>query len=93
MKISDKLKEDVPDHIKERAREMARQELERRLEELNMSMGDARGYGELLTAVQAHITTLHDLLERMLSLQLLLDFMLTLDPFRPCCQGGRTRLG
>jgi hypothetical protein len=43
---------------------MARQELERRLEELSMSMGDAKGYGQLLTAVQAHIATLHDLLER-----------------------------
>jgi uncharacterized ferritin-like protein (DUF455 family) len=64
--VSDELKDGVPDHIKERAREMARQELERRLEELSMSMGDASAYSELLTAVQAHIATLHDLLERMI---------------------------
>lgn len=43
---------------------MARQELQRRLEELNMSASEAKGYGELLTAVQAHMLSLHDLLER-----------------------------
>ena len=62
--IPDALKNDVPDHVKERAREMARQELARRLEELNMSAGDAKGYGSLLTAVEGHIAQLHDLLER-----------------------------
>ena len=61
--IPDALKNDVPDHIKDRAREMARQELARRLEELNMSAGEAKGYGSLLTAVDAHIAQLHDLLE------------------------------
>ncbi|KAL6302276.1 AAA domain-containing protein [Sparassis latifolia] len=63
--ISDELKNDVPDHIKEQAREMARQELARRLEELNMSAGEARGYGALLTAVGSHIAQLHDLLENL----------------------------
>ncbi|OCH94642.1 hypothetical protein OBBRIDRAFT_817121 [Obba rivulosa] len=63
--VSDKLKDDVPDHIKERAREMAREELARRLEELDMTAGEARGYGALLTAVQAHISRLHDLLENL----------------------------
>lgn len=42
---------------------MAREELARRLEELDMSAGEAKGYGSLLTAVQAHIAQLHDLLE------------------------------
>jgi hypothetical protein len=44
---------------------MAREELKRRLEELNMSASDAKGYGQLLTGVDAHIRSLHDLLERM----------------------------
>lgn len=64
MQVSDALKNDVPDHIREKAREMARQELQRRLEELDMSASEARGYGELLTATQAHMQSLHDLLER-----------------------------
>ncbi|TFY75430.1 hypothetical protein EWM64_g8582 [Hericium alpestre] len=53
------------DEIKEQAREMARQELARRLEELNMSAIEAKGYGALLTAVQSHIAPLHDLLEHL----------------------------
>jgi hypothetical protein len=44
---------------------MAREELKRRLEELNMSAADAKGYGQLLMGVDAHIHSLHDLLERM----------------------------
>ncbi|KAI0315297.1 AAA domain-containing protein [Amylostereum chailletii] len=63
--VSDKLKQDVPESVKEQAREMARQELARRLEELNMSAADAKGYGSLLTAVQAHTIQLHDLLEHL----------------------------
>ncbi|KAI0943485.1 hypothetical protein AcW1_002637 [Taiwanofungus camphoratus] len=63
--IPETLKDDVPDHIKERAREMARQELARRLEELDMSAGEAKGYGVLLATVQAHIARLHDLLENL----------------------------
>lgn len=54
----------MPDHIKEKARELARQELQRRLEELNMSVSEAKGYGALLEAVQGHIAQLFDLLER-----------------------------
>lgn len=42
---------------------MARLELARRLEELNMSAGEAKGYGALFTAVEGHIASLHDLLE------------------------------
>ncbi|KAI0672393.1 AAA domain-containing protein [Trametes maxima] len=63
--VSDALKNDVPDHIKERAREMARLELARRLEELNMSAGEAKGYGALYAAVEGHIASLHDLLENL----------------------------
>ena len=62
--VSDELKNSVPDHIKEKAREMARQELKRRLEELNMTASEATGYGALLEAVQGHIAQLFDLLER-----------------------------
>ena len=61
--MSDALKNDVPEHVKEQAREMARQELARRLEELNMSAGEAKLYGSLLAAVEGHIAQLHDLLE------------------------------
>lgn len=42
---------------------MAKQELARKLEELDMSMAEARGYNQLLAAVQSHIVQLHDLLE------------------------------
>ena len=62
--VSDSLKEKVPDHIREKAREMARQELQRRLEELDMSVSEAKGYGALLTATEAHMASLFDLLER-----------------------------
>ncbi|KAL5520838.1 hypothetical protein ACEPAF_2841 [Sanghuangporus sanghuang] len=61
--VSDKLKNEVPEHVKEQAREMARQELERRLQELNMSTGEATEYNRLLMEVQAHIAKLFDLLE------------------------------
>jgi len=63
--VSDKLKADVPDHIRDRAREMAREELKQRLQALDMSTADAAMYGEHLTAVQGHINSLHDLLEHL----------------------------
>ncbi|KAI0827475.1 AAA domain-containing protein [Trametes gibbosa] len=63
--IPDALKNDVPDHVKERAREMARLELARRLEELNVSAGEAKEYGALFAAVEGHIAQLHDLLENL----------------------------
>ena len=63
LQVSDELKKGVPDEIKERAREMARQELERKLEELDMSFIDAKEYGGLLKNTQAHLLSLHDLLE------------------------------
>ena len=43
---------------------MARQELQRRLEELDMSAIEAKGYGQLLQATQSHMMSLYDLLER-----------------------------
>ncbi|KZV72548.1 hypothetical protein PENSPDRAFT_674901 [Peniophora sp. CONT] len=63
--VSDELKRQVPDETRERAREMAKAELARRLEELNMSAGEAKEYAGLLTAVQAHIAGLLDLLENL----------------------------
>lgn len=43
---------------------MARQELQRRLEELNMTPAEARGYGEIINAVGQHILHLYNLFER-----------------------------
>ncbi|KAI0786986.1 AAA domain-containing protein [Abortiporus biennis] len=63
--IPDALKNDVPDHIKEQAKKMAQEELARRLEELNMSLGEAKLYGQFLESVEPHIVRLHDLLENL----------------------------
>ncbi|KAL0946287.1 hypothetical protein HGRIS_012537 [Hohenbuehelia grisea] len=63
--VSDELKDNVPEHIKNKAREMARAELQRRLQELDMSVSEARGYGELLNATQGHMLALYDLLEHL----------------------------
>jgi len=43
---------------------MARQELQRRLEELDMTASEAKRYEQLLIATQAHMASLLDLLER-----------------------------
>ena len=93
--ISDKLKNDVPDHVQEQAREMARQELARRLEELNLTAGEAKGYGVLLDAVQAHIAQLHDLFERNVIFVVLslVKGSINLGICRPICQGRGTSLG
>ncbi|KAJ4490439.1 AAA domain-containing protein [Lentinula aciculospora] len=58
-------KREVPEEIRETAREMARQELQRRLEELDMSVIEAQGYGQLLQATQSHMLSLFDLLEHL----------------------------
>ncbi|KAK0223975.1 AAA domain-containing protein [Armillaria fumosa] len=63
--VPDALKDDVPEHIKEKAREMAKQELQRRLEELDMNIHEARGYGEIIKNTQAHMASLYDLLEHL----------------------------
>lgn len=79
----------MPDHIKEQAREMARQELQRRLEELDMSSSDAEGYGALLTAVQTHIASLHDLLESGFQVATESYLKCPNDLFRSCSKRGR----
>lgn len=43
---------------------MAKQELQHRLEELDMNIHEARGYGEIIRNTQAHMASLYDLLER-----------------------------
>ncbi|KAE9393793.1 hypothetical protein BT96DRAFT_958988 [Gymnopus androsaceus JB14] len=58
-------RDSVPEEIREKAREMARQELQRRLEELDMSAIEAKGYGQLLQATQSHMMSLYDLLEHL----------------------------
>lgn len=63
--VPDALKESVPEDVKEKAREMARLELQQRLEELDMSQSEARGYGQLLNATQAHMQSLHIMLEHL----------------------------
>lgn len=81
VQVSDALKNDVPDHIKEKAREMARQELQRRLEELDMTPAQAKGYGTLLEASQGHIAQLYDLLEREYMIPVTISGGLTSSPF------------
>ena len=60
--ISNMLQEDVPESVRLQARLIAQQELEARLAELNMTSADADSYGARLTAVQAHIAQLRNLL-------------------------------
>ncbi len=64
IQVSDALKGNITDDIREKAREMARQELRHKLEELDMSATEARGYGALLNATQIHMAALLNLLER-----------------------------
>ena len=78
--ISDKDKNEVPDHIKDQARQMAREELKRRLEELDMGAGEAKEYGGLLAEVEAHVNVLFELLES--EWFLFFDFCGELDSFR-----------
>jgi len=63
--VSDELKRNVPEAIKEKAREIAQQELKRRLEELDLSTLEAGEYGRLLKQTQTHMLSLHDLLENL----------------------------
>lgn len=57
---------------------MARQELQRRLDELDMTDIQARGYGALLDATQTHMASLLDLLERELPIDMVHDVVLIL---------------
>ena len=93
------MKKDVPDHIKAKAREMAEQELARKLEELNMSMGEAKEYNALLGEVQSHVAQLHDLLEsacRLPSMWIISANVagdtITSRRYRPVCTRGRARV-
>ena len=61
--VPDSVKKAVPEHIQERARRMAQEELARRLEELNLSAGDAAMYDRHLSSIHSHVAQLHDLLE------------------------------
>ena len=61
--VPDSVKKAVPEHIQEKARRMAQEELARRLEELNLSAGDAAMYDRHLSSVHSHVAQLHDLLE------------------------------
>lgn len=53
----------MPDHIRDRAREMAKQELQRRLEELNMSVSEATDYSKIVGPIDSQVALLHDLFE------------------------------
>lgn len=63
--VPDAIKDNVPDYVKEKAHEMARQELQRCSEELNMTAAEAKGYGQLIMATQAQMASLLDLLEHL----------------------------
>ncbi|KIK61659.1 hypothetical protein GYMLUDRAFT_42680 [Collybiopsis luxurians FD-317 M1] len=63
--LPEQSKREVPEEIRAKAREMARQELQRRLEELDMSAMEAKGYGQLLQATQSHMQSLFELLEHL----------------------------
>ncbi|KAF5377791.1 hypothetical protein D9757_008075 [Collybiopsis confluens] len=63
--LPEQARREVSEEIRAKAREMARQELQRRLEELDMSAMEAKGYGQLLQATQSHMVSLFDLLEHL----------------------------
>ena len=79
----------MPEKIKEKAREMARQELQRRLEELDMTQSEARRYGQLLDKTQAYMHSLHSLLEcKVLHVTIVWDCVYLFP--RSCCKRGGT---
>ncbi|GAA6044030.1 hypothetical protein JCM8097_004313 [Rhodosporidiobolus ruineniae] len=63
--VSDSLKADVPDEIKDRAREMARKELAERLAELDMSSGQAAVHSRYHDAVAGQVPALVAFLENL----------------------------
>ncbi|KAM0756043.1 hypothetical protein T439DRAFT_283415 [Meredithblackwellia eburnea MCA 4105] len=63
--IPDQLKEDVPEHIKAKAREMARKELAARLAEIDLSSGQASTYSGYHNAVQSHVHQLVTFLDNL----------------------------
>ncbi|XP_049873594.1 von Willebrand factor A domain-containing protein 8 [Pectinophora gossypiella] len=60
--LSDAEKNDVPEHVKQAAREMNRKAFEERLKEINMSEYDAKLYEQFLRAVQPQIGALRGVL-------------------------------
>ncbi|KIY70240.1 hypothetical protein CYLTODRAFT_488278 [Cylindrobasidium torrendii FP15055 ss-10] len=63
--VSEELKADVPEHIKERARLMAKEELAQRLKDLDMGPVEAQEYSNILRATESHMNSLFDLLENL----------------------------
>lgn len=62
--VSDALKADVPDEIKNQARDMARKELAARLAQIDLTNGEASTYSGYHDSVQSHV---HQLVVRQLS--------------------------
>ncbi|KAJ8722262.1 hypothetical protein PYW08_004664 [Mythimna loreyi] len=60
--LSEAEKDDVPEHVKQAAREMNRKAFEERLKEINMSEFDAKLYGQFHRAVQQQIGALRGVL-------------------------------
>lgn len=60
--LSEAEKEDIPEHVKQAAREMNRKAFAERLKEINMSEYDAKLYGQFLKAVQPQIGALRGVL-------------------------------
>ncbi|SCV74430.1 BQ2448_8069 [Microbotryum intermedium] len=63
--IPDSLKADVPDHIKQQAREMARKELAKRLADIDLTSSQASQYSGYHDAVQSHVQQLVSFLDNL----------------------------
>ncbi|GAA5867426.1 hypothetical protein JCM1840_002135 [Sporobolomyces johnsonii] len=63
--IPDSLKADVPDEIKDRARDMARKELADKLKEIDLSSAQSQIYSRFHDAVSAHVQSLVSFLENL----------------------------
>ena len=63
--IPDSLKAQVPEEVKQAARDMARQELAKRLKELEMTSAQAGAYSHYYDAVSVHIQQLVTFLDNL----------------------------
>ncbi|GBP05227.1 von Willebrand factor A domain-containing protein 8 [Eumeta japonica] len=63
--LSDAEKDDIPEHVKQAAREMNRKAFEERLKEIRMSEYDAKLYGQFYRAVQPQIGALRGVLSEL----------------------------
>ncbi|SCZ96734.1 BZ3500_MvSof-1268-A1-R1_Chr4-1g06667 [Microbotryum saponariae] len=63
--IPDSLKADVPDHIKQQARDMARKELAKRLADIDLTSSQASQYSGYHDAVQSHVQQLVSFLDNL----------------------------